>query len=59
MVSFKEFLIEGGAGAERQERGVIDAINRYARKGPISVNQIKNVTSAEKMEGINELGTEP
>lgn len=59
MVSFKEFLIEGGVGAERQERGVIDAINRYAKKGPISVNQIKNVSSAEKMEGINELGTEP
>lgn len=59
MVSFKEFLLEGGKEAERQEQGVIAIIKKYAKQGPISVNQIKNVVDANKMEGLNKLNTEP
>jgi hypothetical protein len=59
MFSFKQFLLEGGKAAERQEQGFIAIIKKYAKQGPISVNQIKNVVDANKMQGLNALNTEP
>jgi hypothetical protein len=60
MVTFKKYLLtEAGLKPERQERSFIEIINSSAKDGPIAVNDIKNVTSAHKMEGTNLLGTEP
>jgi hypothetical protein len=52
-------LSEGGESSERQEYGIIDAINKSSKGKPITVNGIKDVLKAEKMTGTNKLGTEP
>ena len=49
--------------SERQERGMINAINQHAsEENPITVNagdgQIENVIGAKKMEGCNQFGCE-
>lgn len=59
MLSFKQFIVEGGREAERQEQGFVTTIKKYAKQGPISVNQIKNVIDANKKSGLNDLNTEP
>jgi hypothetical protein len=59
MVTFKEFIVEGGQVSERQETALVSLIKKYAKNGPINVQGIKNVVDANKMPGINVLGTEP
>ena len=60
MVSFKEFLLEAGTLAERQETGFINVVKKNTRNGPISINNtIHGVVNANKMTERNELGTEP
>lgn len=59
MISFKDFITEGGEAAERQEVALINTIKKYAKNGPINVQGIKNVIDANKMTGLNVLGTEP
>ena len=60
MINFRKYLLtEGGLRPERQERSFIDIINRSAKNGPITINNIKNVIMANKMEESNLLGTEP
>lgn len=59
MQSFKEFITEGGATAERQEKAFIDTVNKYAKKGPITVGGIPDVVKAQKMQGLSKLGVEP
>ena len=61
---YSRLLIEGGATAERQEMGIIDAIKSIASpKSPITVitsgASIKNVIDAGKKHGLNDLGQEP
>lgn len=61
----KELLIiEAGTAAERQERGVIEAINMYAsKKNPVTVSTqgatIRGVIQASKFPGLSKLGKEP
>lgn len=60
----KNIITEGGLKSERQEKGIVDAINTLASKNnPITImtdnESIKNVTHATKKEGLNELGQEP
>ena len=68
MGSFKKIIrniiTEAGIKNERQEMGIITAINIIANKNnPITVitdtNIIKNVIYASKKEGLNDLGQEP
>lgn len=62
----KEYLqlfIEGGATAERQEKGIIDAVNKIASiKNPITVmssgSSIDGVIGANKMSNLSALGKE-
>ena len=62
--SLKKVLLEAGASSERQERGLIDAINAVAsQENPIEVRSagpvLKNVIGAGKREGMSALGKEP
>tara|TARA_B100002019_G_C21226390_1_gene577592 strand:- start:258 stop:1019 length:762 start_codon:yes stop_codon:yes gene_type:complete len=60
----KAMLNEAGAASERQERGLIDAINAVASPdSPVEVRSgdaiLKNVVGAGKREGMSALGKEP
>lgn len=66
MKSFKNFLIEAGASAERQENGFVDAVAQaVAENGdkPITIKTkdatIKGVIKAEKFGGRQRSGSEP
>lgn len=61
---YSRLIIEGGASAERQEQGLIQAIRKVASsKKPVTVitsgATIKGVIDASKMPGLNSLGQEP
>ena len=60
----KLVISEGGESAERQERGLIDTVNKIASENsPISVitpgASIKGVIGATKMPDLSKLGQEP
>ena len=60
----KAMLNEAGAASERQERGLIDAINAVASPdSPVEVRSgdavLRNVVGAGKREGMSALGKEP
>lgn len=62
--NYLQLVIEGGASAERQEQGIIQAINKIASpKKPITVTaggvSIDGVVGASKMSGLSSLGQEP
>lgn len=66
MKSFKSYLIEAGASAERQENGFVDAINNAVKENgdkPVTVKTkdatIKGVIKAEKYTGRQQSGSEP
>lgn len=66
MKTFKEFIIEAGASAERQETGFVDAVNKAVEMNgdkPITVKSkdatIKGVIKAEKYSGRQASGSEP
>jgi len=66
MKTFKNFLIEAGASAERQENGFVDAVAQaVAENGdkPITIKTkdatVKGVIKAEKFSGRQRSGSEP
>lgn len=66
MKSFKAFLLEAGASAERQENGFVDAINNAVKENgdkPVTLKTkdatIKGVIKAEKYTGRQKSGSEP
>ena len=63
MKTFGQYFSEAGAGAERQETGLVDAINNSAKKGKIVLTtkgvNLSGVVKAEKYGGRSTAGTEP
>jgi hypothetical protein len=66
MLSFKQFITEAGASAERQENGFVDAINDAIKQNdgkPINVSSkdstVRGVVKAEKFTGRQRSGSEP
>lgn len=62
--NYLQLILEGGIFAERQERGVIESINKIAsHRSPITVvtsgESISNVVHASKRTKLNDLGKEP
>lgn len=61
---YSRLVLEGGASAERQEQGLIQAIKKVASpKKPVTIitsgASIENVVDANKKSGLNSLGQEP
>jgi hypothetical protein len=62
--NYLKLVLEGGSAAERQEMGIIQAINKVASpKNPVTVvtggASIEGVIGADKMSGLSSLGQEP